>query len=129
MMQMLKTKLLVMITAGLFFAACSSTSVDNRKYILGSWEGSYQGNVTMYVTFRDDGTAAVDYTPAGGGKVKVHYEFKDDNKFVMDNYQAGLIIHRANDNEVTFEVGNKESGTAVAAIYQCRFKRVPLRND
>src|SRR5262245_62111302 len=104
MMQMFKTKLLVMITAGLLLSACSSAPVDNRKYILGSWEGSYQGNVTMYVTFRDDGTAAVDYTPAGGGKVKVHYEFKDDNKFVMDNYRDGLIIHRANDSEVTFEV-------------------------
>lgn len=125
-----KAKLLVIVAAAILLAACSSAPpVDNRKYILGSWEGSYQGKVTMYVTFRDDGTSAVDYTPAGGGKVTVHYEFKDDNKFVMDNYRDGLIIHRANDNVVTFEVGNKESGTAVAAIYQCKFKRVPLRNE
>lgn len=129
-MPKLKPKLLVIVTAMFLLAACSSSApADNKKYILGSWEGNYQGKVTMYVTFRDDGTAAVDYTPAGGGKVKVHYEFKDDNKFVMDNYQDGLIIQRINDNEMSLATGNKEPAIALAAIYECKFKRVPLRNE
>ena len=128
-MSKLTLKISAIAIAGLLFAACSSAPADNRKFILGSWEGSYQGKVTMYVTFRDDGTAAVDYTPAGGGKVKVHYEFKDDKKFVMDNYPDGLIIQRINDNEVSFGIGNKDSGTAIAAIYECKFRRVPLRRE
>jgi hypothetical protein len=91
-MSRLTTKLPVIVVLALFLIGCSFARVDNRKFILGSWEGNFQRKREMYVTFHDDGTAVVDYTPDGGGKAKVHYKFKDDKTFAMDNYPEGAIV-------------------------------------
>lgn len=44
----------------------------------------------MYITFKADGTAVVNYTPNGGAKFELSYKFKDDKTIEISLYLENL---------------------------------------
>ena len=81
----------------------------------------------MFITFEPNGNAIVDYTPTGGRKQIVPYHFKDDRTVVISVYPDDLIIHRWNDDEVSFQPQTGELREDVSMVYVFRFKRVKSR--
>lgn len=101
----------------------STQSPNYRHLVIGTWEGRDQVSA-MYLTFKTDGTAIVDYTPNGGEKHEFHYNFKDNKTIEMSLYPENLIIRKWSDDEISFQPEGKKLREDIPKVYVYRFKRV-----
>jgi hypothetical protein len=101
----------------------SNQSLDYSDLVIGTWEGRDQVSA-MYLTFKTDGTAIVDYTPNGGEKHELSYGFKDDKTIEISLYPENLIIKKWSDDEISFQPEGKNLREDIPKVYVYRFKRV-----
>lgn len=101
----------------------SNQSSNYRDLIIGSWEGRDRAS-GMFLTFKTDGTAVIDYTPNGGEKFELSYKFKDDRTIEISLYPENLIVKKWSDNEISFRPEGDKLRKDISMVYIYRFKRI-----
>lgn len=117
--------------------ACSVASADSKyaRLIIGTWEGretavsrlygrEYTVTYRMYLTFKADGTAIIDYSPGGGEKFEVAYRFKDERTIIDNVHPENLIINEGKDGAISFSPEGNRTRKWIEMIYQYKFRKI-----
>jgi hypothetical protein len=113
----------------------SSVSSKYAKLIVGTWEGrestvtrvegrEYVSTSVMYLTFNNDGTAIIDYSPSGGKKFVVPYKFKDEKTIIDNLHPENLIINEGSDGTISFSPEGNRMRVEIDMIYEYKFRKI-----
>jgi hypothetical protein len=108
-------------------------SIKNHKtLIIGKWVGKYKDvnstKTLMNLTFFEDGSVVIDYSPSGGKVSKSQYKITDDS-IICDFFKDGLKISKLNEKELKLlaltnkEAENVKGSSSIDAVYICDFEK------